>query len=431
MKASEQYARFQPPDGYVSLPSALEGIEVYGPDPAAKEAAAEGPTAVRCPGCGAAARFDVAKGRVGCAFCGWTDDADQASVGEAGAFTRAALDRGSEGFGVDRRELSCGGCGAVLALEAGALAATCPFCASPQVSVREHATVQGLRPTALLPFAVLDTAARQAAKAWLGQGWFHPGDLMQLASVDRFLGIYVPYWAFSAAVAAGWEAEVGRERTVTRRNAQGETETETVIDWSWQSGEVALRIDDLLVSGTTKLPARQLARLEPGLTLDAIVGYAPKLLAGFQAQTYDVGLPAAWDAGRAKMRERAREACMRDTGSSHVRSFSMTADLNDEQWRHLLLPLWVSAYRYGGRSFAVLVDGVGGAVAGQKPVAWWKVWTAVALMLSPGVLSAIVGIPLLIVGIGAAVLLVAAILLVAGGIGSAVLVAHARDLEAA
>lgn len=432
MTMGEKWASWRPPETFQALPSALDGFEVYGPVPEAKRSAA-GPESVRCPQCGAAARFNIAKQTVACAFCGWTEAKQREVVGRDaadGEFTRTALERGAEGFGIDRRELSCQGCGASLALEAGAMAATCPFCASSQVSVREHATISGLRPTALLPFAIPAEGARLGASIWLGQGWFHPPDLARIARVDAFMGIYAPYWLFSSDITSEWEAEVGKERTITKTNREGKTETETVIDWEWRKGVVSLTIRDLLVPGTAKISARLLHRIEGTFDLDRLLTYDPKQLAGFQAQTYDVGLPDAWEQGRSEMREQARRACMSDTGSSHVRSFSMTADLDREAWRHVLLPLWISAYRYDGRTFVVLVDGSTGSVAGQKPIAWNKVYLAIAAMILPGLGLGLLGLPLLLLGVGAVVLLVAAVLLIAGAVGAVFLYQHAIESEA-
>lgn len=427
------WASWVAPQGFVRLESQLEGIEVWGPVPDAAEGTPASPVAVRCPQCGASARFDVAKGTVGCPFCGWSDEGGAEVVGRgaaSGEFTPEVLARGAEGFGVDRRELGCGACGAVIAVESGSLAATCPFCASHQVAIREHATVSGLRPTAILPFAVQSDACRTIAAEWLGQGWLHPDDLGRLARVDGFVGIYVPYWTFSADTSSDWKAEVGTERSHTSTNEKGETETKTVISWQWKSGHVSLSLRDLLVPGTTRLSARLLSRIEDAFRLESLARYQPELLAGFQAQTYDVPLPDAWEAGRHRMREQAREACHAATGSSHVRSFSMTADLDDESWRHVLLPLWVSAYRYAGRTWVVVIDGSSGQVAGQKPVAWWKVWTTVALLLSPAALCFLVGIPLLLLGVGLFVVIAGVVAAIVGTVFAVMVYGHATESEA-
>ncbi len=65
-----------------------------------------------------------------------------------------------------------------------------------------------------------------------------------------------------------------------------------------------------------------------------------------------------------------------------------------------------------------MVNGQTGKVAGQKPVAWWKVWLAIAAMLAPGVLTGLLGLVLLILGVGIPILIVAFILVIAGIIGS-------------
>jgi Zn finger protein HypA/HybF involved in hydrogenase expression len=420
-----------PPEGWERLDSLLEGFEVYGP--VARSADPSGPVATRCPQCGAAARFDVARGTLGCPFCGWQHEQGPEPVGReaaAEAFTQKALQQGTMGFGVDRKELGCGSCGAAFAVPDGALSATCPFCASPQVALREGTGAVGLRPVALLPFRIERERCQRLAREWLGQGWFHPDDLGKLARVESFVGIYVPYWTFSAGLRSGWQAEVGKERTEREYDASsGQWKTKTVVDWEKKRGTVSLTVRDLLVPGTSRLSKLLLSRLD-AFELEGLVTYEPRLLAGFLAQTYDVTLPDAWEQGRHQMRERAREACMSDTHSRHVRNFKMTAELDDESWRHVLLPLWVAAYRYGDRTFVVLMDGAGGKVAGQKPVAWHKVWLAITLLLAPGVLLGLLGLPLLLVGIGAIVLGIAAVLLVLGGVASAFVYQHAAEAEA-
>ncbi len=115
------------------------------------------------------------------------------------------------------------------------------------------------------------------------------------------------------------------------------------------------------------------------------------------------------------MRERAREGCRDQINSSHVRNFSMLADFEDETWRYILLPVYASAFRFEGSIFQVLINGQTGIVAGQKPVAWWKVWLAITGLLSPGLLLSLIGLVLLLFGgIGIFVLAFAAVIFVVG-----------------
>lgn len=138
--------------------------------------------------------------------------------------------------------------------------------------------------------------------------------------------------------------------------------------------------------------------------------YAPSFLAGWRAMTYDLALPEAWNQGRTRMRDRSRDT---NYGQAHartgyVRSFTMVADFEDERWRYVLLPMYVAAYRYGDRTCQVLVNSQTGEVSGQKPVAWWKIYAAIAAATTPSFFVGVcLGVPLtLAAGLGVAVMVV-------------------------
>ena len=42
----------------------------------------------------------------------------------------------------------------------------------------------------------------------------------------------------------------------------------------------------------------------------------------------------------------------------------------------LLMPVWIAAYLYGGKSFQVLVNAHTGQVAGERPYSWIKIFFA-------------------------------------------------------
>lgn len=429
---SHPSSAWQPPAGFMPVASALEGVTVFAPAPKVEAPAA--PAVFQCPQCGATTKYDVAAGGVACEHCGHTATVQAQTVGRAAAqdeFTLAALQRGAQGWGVARKELHCDACGADLALVPGALTTTCPFCASNQVTVRDAADDR-LRPRFVVPFKIQPDGVKARAREWLGKGWYHPDELSRLALIEHFTGVYLPFWTFDAHITADWRAEVGYERQERYYDAGSKSwRTRTVIRWRWESGRVQVTIDDLLQPGTSRVSARLLERLQP-FDLGALTDYSPDFLAGWQAQSYDVPLPQAWESGKAVMRERARQACRKDIASGHVRNFSMTADFADEAWRYVLLPAYVAAYRFQDKTYQVMVNGQTGTVAGQKPVAWWKVWLAVAALLVPGLCAGLIGLPLLLAGgVGIVPLVIGAVLLAAGGAGAIWLYQHAAAAEAA
>ena len=407
---------WQPPTGFIPVESALSGITVYAPAP--KKKVEEAPRTYKCPNCGASTSYDVAAGGVACEYCGYVAETRPQEVGkhaEEFEFTLETLQKSEQGWGVARQELHCDSCGANLSIEPGALTTTCPFCASNRVNIRQ-APDDVLRPRFLIPFKLQVSDIRQRASEWLGKGWFHPPELRSSAAIERFAGIYLPFWTFDADIRSAWRAQVGYERQESYYDASDKSwKTRTVIDWRWEDGQVGIHNDDLLVFGSTRLSRLILQRLYP-FDLNELANYSPDFLAGWQAQTYDIALPEAWETGKTILRERAKEACYRDIPTSHVRNFSMTADFANEVWRFVLLPIYVAAYRFQEKVYQVMVNGQTGTVAGQKPVAWWKVWLATGGLLAPGLLLGLISLPLLLFGgVGLLPLIIGVILLIIGG----------------
>ena len=404
-----------PHTNFIQVESKLEGITVF--VPASEEDTVPEALDFKCPQCGASTAYAPSAAGVTCEHCGYTQVFTTEAVGRAAEqreFTLESLSLAERGWGEERKELHCESCGADLSVAANDLSITCPFCASNRVVARVAAQ-DALRPRFLIPFKLEAETCPAHVKAWLGKGWMHPANLAHAAKSVPFQGVYLPYWTFSAVIHAQWRAEVGYERTERYYDRSSKTwEKRTRIDWRWESGQITQNPTDWLGIGTTKISGILLKRLAP-FHLEALTAYEPGFLAGWQALNYNISLQTAWDTVKAEMREQARKGCQARIDSQHVRNFSMLADFNEETWRYILLPVYAAAYRFKGETFQVLVNGQTGAVAGQKPIAWWKVWLAIAGLLSPGVLMALIGLVLLLFGgIGVFALGLAGILFAVG-----------------
>lgn len=407
---------FTPPDGWQPVPSASPAVQAWAP-PEVADGGEEGARRFACAQCGAGTAFDPLRGALCCEHCGH-EEAVAGGDAAVGEFTAEALGAAAQGWGVERQALHCEACGAEIAVEAGALATACPFCASNHVDLRA-VTGGALRPQQVLAFQLPAAEAAEAASRWLGRGWKHPSDLRQLARVDRFTGVYLPWWLFDARMTVDWRCEVGTTRTTTYTDSSGRRRTRTTTTWRWKDGRIHPAYRQVPIPGTTRVPGIERVGAFPTERMQA---YDPALLAGFGAQAYDVSLPDAWDRGRDTMRRQTAEACKAAAGGDKQRNLSLTADLDDEAWTYALLPVYVSAYTFRGRTWVVLVNGATGEVGGQRPVAWWKVYLAMATMITPGLfLGLCIGLPgLFVAGLGVAFLILGAVFLLFGVVGAGI-----------
>jgi hypothetical protein len=279
-----------------------------------------------------------------------------------------------------------------------------------------------------VPFKIdLDTC-RGYAIEWLGSSWMTPGNLKKIARMADFIPIYIPFWTFDAITTAGWEAEVGHAKT-KRYFSDGKWKERVVIEWRRESGNVRLKNDDMLISGTGKLSSLHLNKVG-NWDLHGLVPYNPKYLAGLHAQAYDVMLEQAWEQARHKMREKTRLACRAQASTSRIRNFRMNLDFAEESWRYVLLPLYLATYKYTDSVYQVLVNGQDGVISGQRPIDWRKVWLVVGAILSPGLFLSLVGVVTIVLGgIGIAVGLFGFIILLIGIVISIVIIQKALKLD--
>ena len=77
-----------------------------------------------------------------------------------------------------------------------------------------------------------------------------------------------------------------------------------------------------------------------------------------------------------------------DIGGDEQRIDSIDSDYRAETFKHVLLPVWMAAYKYSGKSYRFLVNGQTGEVQGERPWSVWKIALAViAALIVAGVVA--------------------------------------------
>ena len=74
-------------------------------------------------------------------------------------------------------------------------------------------------------------------------------------------------------------------------------------------------------------------------------------------------------------------AIRRDIGGDQQRIHGRQTVVDDIRFKHLLLPVWIGSYRFGGKPYQVVVNGQSGEVEGDRPFSVVKIALAVVLAL--------------------------------------------------
>jgi predicted RNA-binding Zn-ribbon protein involved in translation (DUF1610 family) len=337
-----------------------------------------------CPECGANLEWNARAQSLKCPYCGtvvpWSEEVREElgqAVVEQDLAEALRNPQNGRGWGPQRYEVQCQNCRAISVFVDGRVAQRCDFCGSPSIVAHEERS-DAITPQSILPFKVSDGQIRDRIRQWYGSRWFAPNKLKHAALTDTLHGVYLPYWTFDARVHARWRAEAGHyyyeTRTVTR-NGRTETVQERRVRWVPAAGELSRAFDDTLVSATQGLHPTLLRRIEPFPTTD-LRPYDRGYVSGWVVEQYQLDLVGAAERSRAEMDAQVREACGRDVPGDTYRNLEVAATYTDQTFKHTLLPVWLLHYDYGRKSYQVVVNGVTGAIAGEQPYSWIKIFFA-------------------------------------------------------
>jgi len=339
-----------------------------------------------CEQCGSDLRFDPEHGNLTCDHCGFHTEIEDRIFATAAIreldLQRALNAQLPETELEDLRVITCPNCAAQTEYDAHTHAAECPFCATPVVTDTGRQRI--FKPKGLAPFEIEEREARQAMSNWLGRLWFAPNGLREYARKGRKMtGIYVPYWTFDADTKTRYSGQRGteyyRERTVVV-NGERQTRRTQHVRWRSVSGRVARFFDDVLVLASRGLPKKYTDALEPW-DLSRLEPYRPEFLAGFRAEGYTVDLENGFQEAHAYMNRVILRDVKFDIGGDRQRVSSMDTKMSDVTFKHILLPVWLAAYKYRGRTYRFVVNGQNGRVQGERPYSVWKITFAVVLGL--------------------------------------------------
>ena len=77
------------------------------------------------------------------------------------------------------------------------------------------------------------------------------------------------------------------------------------------------------------------------------------------------------------MEDQIRSDVRSDIGGDEQRIDGINTQWEDLKFKHILLPIWLAAFRYRGKVYQILVNGQTGEVEGARPYSWIKIALAV------------------------------------------------------
>jgi predicted RNA-binding Zn-ribbon protein involved in translation (DUF1610 family) len=330
------------------------------------------PHGVPCPQCGTPVEPEDHY----CAGCGWQND--QAPSAPQATSQQDPSEPAQKYF-------RCESCGSEVATDPQQRSYLCPFCDSSYVVEFSRDQSQRQRPEFVIGFAVTKEQAQAKFAQWIKENaWYRPGDLGLASTAEKQRGVYLPFWSFSMLAESTWQSSIGeywyRTETYTTTDSDGKTVTRTrqvrETEWWPLSGNHHHYYSGYLVSGSRGLPQADAERIKP-FQLPALKRYEPYFLAGWFSEEYSVERETALSLCQQEFYRREQNNVGAFLPGNTYRDLQVSTRFSQINSDLCLLPVYVLSYRYQDKIYRFLVNGQTGKTAGDKPVSYKRIWTAV------------------------------------------------------
>ncbi len=349
----------------------------------------QGTEGFKCPSCGGTTVFDPKVQALKCEYC----QAEYPIEPVAGTISEKDLfsvdESANQDWGGVTRVFKCSNCGGETVLEGNTVSSRCAFCGSPNVvSIDE---LPGIKPESVLPFKIGKSDAIDRFKVWIGKRFWAPRALKKDHTMDKNIkGIYVPHWTYDAKTYSTYNGMAGNYYYETQTftvmvdgRPQQQTRQIQKIHWFPVSGDYGRFFDDVLINDSSNIDQTIMTNIQP-FDLSKLAVYNPRFLAGFAAERYAKGVKVIWETAKDIMRNGIRS----DINAIILRRADVVGSINintqydNVTYKHMLLPVWISAYTFRGKLFNFYINGQTGEVQGRSPVSFWKVLAAVLIGLA-------------------------------------------------
>ena len=331
-----------------------------------------------CDGCGADLEFSIGQQQLKCPFCGFEKEmefAEDAAVEEQDLHSMIArmreLHEKNRHDEEGQKEVRCDSCGGMVIFQGALTSSGCPWCDSPIQLENVHDAEHRVPVDGVLPFLIQRGKAQQNLSEWVSSRWFAPNDFLKRGVDGKFNGVYMPYWTFDALTFTRYHGKRGDyywEEVGSGDNKRRVRKTR----WRSRSGKFQRFFDDLLVLASKGLPKKVMRNLEPW-PLHQCVPFTQQALAGFFARTYEIELEVGYVEAREIIQNRLEDDVKSRIGGDTQRITSMKVQHSAVSFKHLLLPVWLLAYKYKDQTYQVCVNAATGEVQGERPYSFWKI----------------------------------------------------------
>lgn len=320
-----------------------------------------------CPSCGGNMVFAPTEQKLQCPYCKTVVEIENEETEVKEYNLSEAEELATHNWGGDKVVFRCSNCGGATVMDSSVQAQFCSFCGSSHVLKTEEDI--GIRPETIVPFTIDSSMGKKKFKDWIKKKFFAPKEVKENHTLDRLRGVYIPFFTYDSDSSTAYTAKRGVYYYTTHTSmVNGKPVTKTVRHTRWTTvrGIYSNYYDDVLVNLSKNIDEGLLKKMG-GFDLRKLLPYKSEYMSGFIAEKYSISLNDGWHKAKIDIDSQIDMGIRNQVGGDEFRLVNKSTSYGDIKFKHILLPLWISAYKYKDKTYRFLINGQTGRVSGEYP----------------------------------------------------------------
>ena len=212
-------------------------------------------------------------------------------------------------------------------------------------------------------------------KKWIKGKLFAPNELRKNQTIERLQGIYIPFFTYDSDSSTVYTAQRGTYYYTTQTSVvNGKTVTRQIRHTMWTTvrGVFNNYFDDVLVNSSKNIDDDLVNKIG-GFDLRKLMPYKPDYMSGFIAEKYSISLNEGWQKAKITVDNMINDGIRRQVGGNEFRLVNKSTSYGEIKFKHILLPMWMSAYKFKEKLYKFLINGQTGNISGKYPKSILKI----------------------------------------------------------
>lgn len=333
-----------------------------------------GVTIFKCPHCGGEAMFEPNSQKMKCMYCGSLFAIDNLKIVKERELDEL-LNSGEVWNEADVYE--CKTCGAKEIISKQEVSIKCSFCGTNNIIKSDE--LPGIKPQGITPFKIDKNKAQDIAVKWAKKKLYAPRKFKKSVKAENIQGVYNPVFTFDSISSSSYKGTLGKNYTKYRYE-DGKMVSYVETNYFTISGTHNTLFDDLLVQASTTIPSGIIKDIEPFPTKNA-VEYKTEFLHGYSANIYNKSGKDCWNECKNIMHNRIEREILKKYDYDIKVSLNIDTKYFNEQYKYILVPIYVGHYNYQKKLYNFYVNGYNGRIGGKTPVSKLKVTFTILIIL--------------------------------------------------